>query len=187
MYVLEYEKYLQPLKDQPINLLEVGIWKGTSVSAFHDYLPNATIYGIDIFTRVSASDIPALKQDRVKWIKGDSTKEEIVGNIRKNWGDVKFDVIIDDGLHTPEANAKTFKNIIPFLASGGVFYIEDVWPLDIMTAEQWDHSWIKRNKDKYNMDKWRVFADAIRGFDIQKIDLREQSNMPDSYIYKITK
>lgn len=186
-YVKEYQKCLEPLREKEINVLEVGVWKGTSVSALHDYLPKAEIYGLDIFTRVPVEDVPVLKRDRVQWLKADSTSKNIQASIKEKWRDVKFDVIIDDGLHTPEANAKTFENLIPFLKDDGVFYIEDVWPLDIMTEQEWKHSWISKNKGKYNMNKWKVFEKAIEGYNVERIDLRKESNMPDSYIFKITK
>ena len=37
-----------------------------------------------------------------------------------------FDIIIDDGLHTEEANIGTFFTFEPYLKSGGVYIIEDI-------------------------------------------------------------
>lgn len=187
MYHEVYEKWFENKKDEPLNILEIGIFKGVSMDAWHEYLPNANIFGIDVFTRLKPEEVPALKKDRVHWLKSDSTKNSVQSAIKEKWGDVKFDVIIDDGLHTPEANAKTFENLILFLKDDGVFYIEDVWPLDIMKNQEWKHSWMARNKAKYNMDKWKVFEDSIVGYRVERIDLRKESAILDSYIFKVTK
>jgi cephalosporin hydroxylase len=38
------------------------------------------------------------------------------------------DVIIDDGLHTKEAQIATLRNFFPALRAGGLYVVEDVWP-----------------------------------------------------------
>ena len=38
----------------------------------------------------------------------------------------KFDLIIDDGLHTMEANLRTLEIVFPYLKDGGIYVIEDV-------------------------------------------------------------
>jgi hypothetical protein len=187
MYYEVYEKWFENKKNEPLNILEIGIFKGVSMDAWREYLPNANIFGIDVFTRLKPEEVPALKKDRVHWLKSDSTKNSVQSAIKEKWGDVIFDVIIDDGLHTPEANANTFENLIPLLKDDGVFYIEDIWPLDIMTDQEWKHSWMARNKAKYNMDKWKVFENALVGYNVERIDLRKESAIPDSYIFKVTK
>ena len=188
LYHEVYQPHFEDIKDKPLKILEVGIFKGVSMDSWRDYLPNATIYGLDIFTRLSPDQIPALKKDRIEWAFCDSTGNDVSQTIVKKWGEeIKFDVIIDDGLHTPIANAKTFENLIPFLDDSGVFFIEDVWPLDIMTQDEWNHSWMKRNKDKYNMQAWNVFENSISSYKVTQHDLRKASNIPDSYIYEIRK
>ena len=188
LYHEVYQPHFEPIKDQPLKILEVGIFKGVSMDSWHEYLPNATIYGIDIFTRLSPDQIPALKKDRIQWAFCDSTSDSVYQTITDKWGDdIKFDAIIDDGLHTPFANAKTFENLISFLKDDGVFYIEDVWPLDIMSEQEWNHSWMKKNKDKYNMKMWEVFAASVSDYKVVQHDLRKPSAIPDSYIYEIRK
>lgn len=187
LYHEVYEKYLEGKTQQPLNVLEIGIFKGVSLDSWHEYLPNANIYGLDIFTRLTPEEIPALKKDRIKWLKADSTDSSVSNIIKQHWGDIKFDIIIDDGLHTPEANAKTFTNLVEFLKDEGSFFIEDVWPLDVMTYDQWNHTWMKKNRTKYNMEKWKIFANAISSYQATQYDLREASNIPDSYIYEIRK
>ena len=40
---------------------------------------------------------------------------------------VRFDVIIDDGLHSSKAQVATLKNFFPYLASGGIYITEDLY------------------------------------------------------------
>lgn len=177
-----YQSDFEELRKDHIKLLEIGIWKGTSLKAWKDYFPNGEFYGIDIFTRITPQDVPVLKEHSVYWAKGDST----VDLIPYCWG--TFDIIIDDGKHTPRANADTFKNNIDRLMEQGVYYIEDVWPLDRMTKkERESNSWLRQRKDEYSDDAWNYFIESLYPYEIERFDFRKQSGKPDSYIFKITK
>ena len=188
LYNLEYEPEMEKRRNDSIKILEIGIFKGTSLNAWHEYFPNAEIYGIDIFTRLKPSDVPALALDRVHYLKGDSTNASITKMIADAWGkDIRFDYIIDDGLHTPDANRLTFNHIIPYLAEDGVFYIEDAWPLHIMTTKEMKNPWIKSRADRYNSLTMSRFLDALQSYNVEEIDLRKQSKKEDSFIFKVTK
>ena len=182
-----YEPLFEPYKNEPINFLEIGVFKGASTSAIHEYFPNATIYGLDIFERVKAEDIDILKEDRVEWLKGNSLNPSITDAIKAKWPDVKFDFILDDGALWPEANQKTMKNLIPFLADGGTYIIEDVFPMSIMTQKELNLDWLRKSPDKYDMLKYYAFEDAMKdtGLSINRYDLRD-GNAPDSYVVTLS-
>ena len=184
-YHTVYQPEFEPLQTEPINILEVGVFKGESASVWIDFFPNATVYGLDIFVRVSAEDIPILQHPRVKWLKGDSTHPSVSGAIQKAWPDVQFDIIIDDGLHTPEANAQTFRNLFPFVKSTGSYYVEDVWPLDIASQKDLKHHWLQKSPDIYNMLKMNMFLNEIDDKQVERFDLRHLSGQGDSYIIKV--
>ena len=184
-YDTVYQPEFEPLQNESINILEIGVFKGESASAWIDFFPNATVYGLDIFVRVSAEDIPILQHPRVKWLKGDSTHPSVSGAIQKAWPDVQFDIIIDDGLHTPEANAQTFKNLFPFVKSTGSYYVEDVWPLDIASQKDLQHYWLQKSPDIYNMLKMNMFLNEIDDKQVERFDLRHLSGQGDSYIIKV--
>jgi cephalosporin hydroxylase len=185
-YHTAYEKIFESKKDEPINFLEVGVWWGTSFNAHLEYFPNAQFYGIDIFTRVAMKDVKANENDRVHLLKADSTKSSVTDAVRKEWGDIKFDFIIDDGLHTPDANRLTFKHLFPLLKEDGTFLIEDVWPLDKLNFEELNHEWIK-NKPAYSLYKYKDFVSHISANTVKAHDLRKMSGLLDSYIFEITK
>ena len=173
-----YEKEFAHLKDEPINFLEIGTYLGASTQAFHEYFTKATIYTMDIFKRTRPEHLPILKENRVKWLKGDSTNAGLPLRIAQQWGDVEFDIVIDDGAHYPEANEYTFKNIFPM--TKGAYYIEDVFPLDKMQPNKWTAS----KPEEYDIMKYYRFLDTIGKHTVW--DNRKNKH-PDSYIIKVTK
>ena len=185
-YELCYEKHFLPVKNEPINILEIGIFKGESMKVWLEYFPNATVYGIDIFQRIKENELPILKNPRVKYLKLDSVSEQAKQIITENWGDIKFDFIIDDGLHTPVANRLTFLNFINFLKNDGVFFIEDVYPIDKMEKP---HPWFKQSGriEQYTLKQYQKFIETLQSFDVTHIDNRKITKQPDSYIIEIQK
>lgn len=185
-YELCYEKHFLPVKNEPINILEIGIFKGESMKVWLEYFPNATVYGIDIFHRIKENELPILKNPRVKYLKLDSISEQAKQIITENWGDIKFDFIIDDGLHTPVANRLTFLNFINFLKNDGVFFIEDVYPIDKMEKP---HPWFKQSGriEQYTLKQYQKFIETLQSFDVTHIDNRKITKQPDSYIIEIQK
>ena len=184
-YHTVYEKFLEEKRDTPIRILEVGILKGESINAWLEYFPNIeVIYGIDTFERVKVENIPVLKNPRVKYLKGDSTKCQLQD---KYLG--YFDVIIDDGLHSPEFNGKTFKNLSKYLKKDGLYFIEDVWPIDIMTEKEMKHPWVLRHKEtRYNKKYFDFFMSCINDktkWVIERFDNRKLSGAPDSYVFLV--
>ena len=184
-YHTVYEPEFDTIRNESINILEVGVFKGDSVRAWLEFFPNATIYGIDIFTRVKPEDIDVLQHERVKWLKADSTNIAVRDQIKKEWPRIRFDIIIDDGLHTPDANAKTLHNLFPLMKKNGKFYVEDVWPLDIMTTEEMQHHWVRKHPERYNILEMNKFTAQISDKSIKRFDLRKSTGEPDSYIIRI--
>lgn len=95
---------------------------GSSIRAWRDYFPNATIFGADIDTDI------IFEEDRIKTYYCDQTSDEIIKDMWNNDGmtDISFDIIIDDGLHTFDANMCFFRNSIHKLNNEGYFIIEDI-------------------------------------------------------------
>jgi len=186
LYHTVYEPAFEPFRNDPINILEVGIWKGTSHQSWVDYFPNAQVYGIDVFTRMKESDVPVLQHERVHHLKADSTSYALPMLVEQAFGkDIQFDFIIDDGLHTPEANAMTFKHLIRFLKPTGRFFIEDVWALDKLTTEESKHPWIQ--KPEYSILEYNKFIAALEGYAVKRHDLRKISKITNSYIFEVRK
>ena len=186
-YHTVYGPELESLRDQPINILEIGVFKGASAQAWLDYFPDATVYGIDIFTRVIPKDIPVLNHPRMKWLQGDSTQLDIIPKIKEVWPNTLFDVIIDDGLHTPAANAATLGNMFNLMKATGKYFIEDVWALEEMTREELGHPWIKEHREDLNVLEAQKLLNVLADKKVERFDLRFQTKQPESYIIKVTK
>jgi SAM-dependent methyltransferase len=94
---------------------------GASLRAFRDYLPNAQVFGADIDRRVLFSE------ERIRTFFVDQTD---LGSMEELFRQLpaEFDLIVDDGLHAPNANLATAVFAIGRLRPGGVFIVEDLHP-----------------------------------------------------------
>lgn len=191
-----YEPHFDQFKSS-FNLLEVGIYKGASSRAFLNCYDNLMYYGIDIFKRHNLNIVSDLmSNDRFKVLVADSTSDYVQETIEREWGDVKFDVIIDDGSHLHNDITSTLKNTYPFLKDGGVYYIEDFFPNNFNGVEFNDNyvagqrQYFVTRPNDFNEDTYNELFKTINDFQplsVDHIDLRSQDNRTDSYIIKITK
>lgn len=180
-----YEPALEHLRDKHFNMLEVGILRGESLSSWVEFFPKATIYAIDIFTRVPAEDVQILNHPNVKWCNCNSI-EGPNKQFNDTVSDIKFDVIIDDGLHTHDSQRQTFENFISYLSENGVYFIEDVWAFDHMNDQQKQHHWLKKNKQHYSEQQYNKLINTISKYNYTYHDVREGFE-PDSFIIEIRK
>ena len=191
----KYEKIYEPvfkkLKDKTdLRILEIGVFHGHSTEALLDYFPHAHMYGIDIFERTNPEDIEAYMDhdDRTHWLKASSTDPNLYKMLREKFGkSTKFDIIIDDGMHTPKANKETFENLHRTLKRDGVYFIEDVWPLELMNDEEMEHQWIKRFPDRYNLMDNQLFLNSLErsGLRVLRHDHRKLAGHADSYVIEL--
>lgn len=93
---------------------------GASLYAFRDYFIDANICGADIDDKILFED------DKIWTFYVDQTNPDAIKNMWDCFEDTKFDVMIDDGLHTFEANKIFFENSIHMLKDGGIYIIEDI-------------------------------------------------------------
>lgn len=136
-YTIEYDRLFCKIQNTAKNIFEVGLGTnnvdvpsnmglngrpGASLYGWKQYFPNANIFGADVDSRILFQD------ERIKTFFVDQIQ---TNTIEKMWNDthlkdILFDVIIDDGLHTPEANINFFKHSYHKLQPNGIFVIEDV-------------------------------------------------------------
>jgi hypothetical protein len=91
---------------------------GNSLRVWRDYFKNANIYGIDI------DENTMFEEDRIKTYCSSSMDKDTMDNILSKLPEL--DMVVDDGLHTMEANLETLKIVFPYLKNGGIYVIEDV-------------------------------------------------------------
>lgn len=123
----------------PSNMGKDGI-PGASLRGWADFFPNSHIFGADI-----DKDI-LFNENRINTFYCDQTNPNIIKDM---WNNSllcdNFDIIIEDGLHTYDANIIFFENSIHKLNKGGYYIIEDV-----LTSEIYKYNYkINEWKNKY--------------------------------------
>lgn len=92
---------------------------GASLRAFRDFCPNAEIFGADIDKRILFSE------DRIRTYFIDQTNSSTFADIYEQVGG-GFDLVIDDGLHSPHANLASLIFGLSVIKPGGWVVIEDI-------------------------------------------------------------
>lgn len=189
-YHLIYGPHFEARKNEHINILEVGVFKAASTKALLEYFPFASFYGIDIFDRVTMESTGISDNNRVNFIKADSTNENLTNEIKEAWGSIEFDIIIDDGLHVPDAMLATFKNCFPLLNKTGTYFIEDVWPTHKMSDEEirkypWLHYPNGSRRPKFGVEKTQALYNYINNYQLKEHDNSMKTGNRDSFIFEI--
>ena len=118
-YIDIYAGLFESYRSKLIDFCEIGVSRGHSIMMWSEYFTKGFITGLDI----SFKGFSFEKPDNVDLQETDSTK------YKTYWNDI-FDIIIDDGDHTIEAQIKTFQNFSGLVKKGGLYIIEDVNGID---------------------------------------------------------
>jgi len=116
-YIPVYERFLQPMRQEPIRLLEIGVLRGASIHMWLEYFPNAQVVGMDIEPR------HVLTHERYNQI---HCSQSDINRVPTLFPFDHFDVIIDDGSHFAEDNILTLHMLWPALKPNGLYFIEDL-------------------------------------------------------------
>jgi SAM-dependent methyltransferase len=154
-YTTFYYSIFNEISEKPLRVFELGLGTnnvnlpsnmgrdgrpGASLYGWQEFFPNAQIFGADIDRDILFSS------DRIKTFYCDQTSPEA---IKSMWDEPElqsnFDIIIEDGLHTFNANVCFFENSIHKLNPGGYFIIEDILRseeyLFMKKFEEWENTY----------------------------------------------
>ena len=134
-YTLLYHLLFQSRREKIFNVFEMGIGTnftdvpfnmgpcgtpGASLRGWRRYFPNAAVFGGDVDGRV-LFNAPGITTFQV-----DQTAPESIHKLWALLSDVRFDLIIDDGLHSYDGNTTFLKNSYKRLSDNGFHVIEDI-------------------------------------------------------------
>jgi spermidine synthase len=131
-YMRNYDEFLGPLRDQPLKLLELGIAEGDSLRKWAEWMPRASIVGLDIRPRIAGLD-----SERIATYQGEQQDRLLLDRIGREQAPEGFDVIIDDASHIGQLTRLSFWHLYQnHLKPGGFYFIEDwgtgYWPQSSM-------------------------------------------------------
>lgn len=161
-----YEIEFEPYKEREIDLLEIGIETRGSLKLWKEYFINSkSIVGVNI-----TDDKIDPKYKNIPGVDvyfGDAYD--------KNFSDTfdKFDIIIDDGLHTLESQLKYIEMYLPKLKKDGIFIIEDVQNFGFFDTLT---------------DKSKIVCDSIDNeieYVVEYIDLRNKKGRWDDLLFLV--
>jgi len=161
-----YEMVFGGMRRHVKAVLECGIGqysRGGSLRAWREYFPNAIITGVDIDEAI------LFDEERIETYQVDQTSPASIKQFLEKVKDRKFDIIIDDGLHTAEAGIVFFDNTIERLADDGIYIIEDVKLPDMLV--------IAKHLERYGAD-----------YDVRLVNLdRPGKSISDNSLVMVTK
>jgi hypothetical protein len=129
---------------------------GASLRVWRDYFPNANIYGADIDRDI------LFAEERIQTFYCDQTNRSSIASLWDQVKDVKFCLMIDDGLHTFDAGVALFENSFHMLRDGGVYIIEDVNVKDTVrfrnhfNSKQMSCDIVSSNNKGYPFGEWSL-------------------------------
>jgi SAM-dependent methyltransferase len=146
-YTPIYSALFKDRYEEPLRILELGLGTnnpemlsnmgvfgipGASLRGWRKLFPHALVYGADIDRQI------LFEEDRIKTFFCDQLDQS---SIRDLWEHRDLedgaDIIIEDGLHTFEANLSFLEASLDHLRPGGIFVVEDI---EFDCLERWrDH------------------------------------------------
>ncbi|HQR08765.1 MAG TPA: class I SAM-dependent methyltransferase [Gemmatales bacterium] len=173
-YLEVYDRLFEHLVQQPIKLLEVGIYHGGSMRLWRDYFPNGQIVGVDLNI---ADNLKS--EERIQIFQGSQDDGEFLHRVASQTAPEGFDIIIDDASHLGSLTKQTFWHLFDqHLKPGGLYIIEDWgtgywedWP-DGKAQQQpsWWSRLLQKLKGSTLKDHWPTHSYGMVGFVKELID-----------------
>jgi hypothetical protein len=128
---------------------------GGSLRGWREFFPNAEIYAADIDRDILEPE------DRIKKFYVDQTDSCAIKQMWDNINSQQFDIIIDDGLHSYEANRIFFENSYEKIKHNGIFIIEDIPEKEISLFDDYLSAWASSLYFNYRMLRMRHHRNKI--------------------------
>jgi hypothetical protein len=116
-----YWRHFKDLRESTKSILEIGVESGLSLKVWHEFFPNARIFGIDINPECAKLNDNA---NRIVVKIGNQADSDFLRKISQQAGG--WDIIIDDGSHIAKDQIYSFNVLFPFLRDNGIYVCEDL-------------------------------------------------------------
>lgn len=112
-----FEKYKKP------KILEIGVFNGGSIYMYNDYYNgDCEIWCVDIYDKSNLfKDMP-----NVHFVKLDQSSRNDWDRFLNEIGDLKFDIILDDGSHQHSHQMVTLSKLHKNVSKDGIYILEDL-------------------------------------------------------------
>ena len=115
-----YENYFSKIKNDDLDILEIGSFRGNAAAALFFYLPNSNITCLDLYP-----DLFLYKSKRIKNFYLDNSSEiEIENKILMN--SKKYDFVIEDAGHYYKDQIISLFKIFPKIKKNGIYVVEEL-------------------------------------------------------------
>jgi hypothetical protein len=180
VYSVLFKEFQNQKEDESIRIFELGLGTddpgkpssmgiygrpGASLRGWRELFPNALVYGADIDRTILFQD------DRIETFYCDQLDK---ASIHELWSQPNlrtgFEIIVEDGLHTFEANVSFLENSIECLRPGGICVIEDI-----------RHSMVNKWKDHLQT----IYSKHYPGFTFALVLLPNPANSFDNNLLVI--
>ena len=186
-YLHNYDEFFSRFREDEIHFLEIGIFNGGSLLLWAEYFKKGLIYGIDAEHELPEKYFQFLSEnniDRVHPFLDFITPDLAVPFDKRKkkfddlLGNLKFDVILDDGAHTYTHTKGSYEVLFDsFLKPGGLYIIEDWgttyftdWPDGSVEGDKGIGKMIKELSDEVAIvDRYKGRKMSIEGLQ-SKID-----------------
>jgi hypothetical protein len=115
-----YHRHFERFRGTDVHILEIGIYSGGSLEMWSDYFgARCHVYGLD-----TREECLRYQSESISVFIGDQADRDFWRRFRLEVP--KLDVVVDDGGHQPDQQATSLEELLPHLAPGGVYVVEDV-------------------------------------------------------------
>jgi hypothetical protein len=150
-YLDRYEHHFESIRDQPGDVLEIGVSFGGSIRLWRDFFTKGSVVGFDL------RDLSEFQKSegRIKIVQGDQSN---LSDLNKFY-DSMFKLVIDDGSHKAEDILLSFHHLWPKVLPGGWYVMEDLrLPID------WGSYWMLEEEFRgiqFHLDKMNGDIQAV--------------------------
>lgn len=132
-YTPVYEKYMDPVRENNVRFLEIGIcdkrFPFASTQMWLSYFKNVELFSVDNFWGNRSNygdDIQKVVEMGSHFIFADQGSEDDWNHINTEVGQNSIDFIVEDGSHAPEHMMYSLYRSVDILKSGGYYFMEDI-------------------------------------------------------------